>query len=122
MRIESERKLFIGLRVDNKLRDQLNMCPPRDRAYFDGSNPDYLTVVRSAEDIYVGKVLEPGTSAISMDDLKRNLLSILTRIAPGRHREDAVKVFALDEADPPPDAPTLERPRRAPEEEGASYE
>ena len=37
-----------------------------------------------------------------MDDLKRNLLSILTRVAPGRHRDDAVKVFALDEGEPPP--------------------
>jgi hypothetical protein len=112
MRIESERKLFIGLRVDNKLRDQLNMCPPRDRAYFDGSNRDYLTIMKSATDIFVGKLIDAGTPAIMMDDLKRNLLSILNRIAPGRHREDAVKVFALDEADPPPDAPTLERPPR----------
>jgi len=38
----------------------------------------------------------------SMDDLKRNLLSILTRVAPGRHRDDAVKVFALDEGEPAP--------------------
>jgi hypothetical protein len=120
MRIESERKLFIGLRVDNKLRDQLNMCPPRDKAYFDGSNPDYLTIMRSAQDIFVGKIIDAGTAAISMDDLKRNLLSILTRIAPGRHREDSVKVFALDDADPPPDAPTLERPRR-PEDEAGGY-
>jgi len=120
MRIESERKLFIGLRVDNKLRDQLNNCAPRDKAYFDGSNPDYLAIVRSATDVFVGKILEAATPAISMDDLKRNLLSILTRIAPGRHREDAVKVFALDDGDPPPDAPTLERPRR-PEDEAGGY-
>lgn len=112
MRIESERKLFIGLRVDNKLRDQLNNCAPRDKAYFDGSNPDYLTVVRGPTDVFIGKVLDAGATAIGMDDLKRNLLSILLRIAPGRHREDSVKVFALDDGDPPPDAPTLERPPR----------
>ena len=116
MRIESERKLFIALRVDNKLRDQLNNCPPRDRHYFDGSNPDYLSVVRGPEDVFVGKIVDAGTAAASMDDLKRNLLSILTRIAPGRHREDAVKVFALDDGDPPPDAPTLERPPREDQE------
>ena len=53
----------------------------------------------------------------AMDDLKRNLMSILTRIAPGRHREDSVKVFALDDGEPPEDAPTLERPKKA-EDEG----
>jgi len=47
-----------------------------------------------------------------MDDLKRNLLSILTRVAPGRHRDDAVKVFALDEGEPPP-----EKGKEAPEDE-----
>ena len=117
MRIEHERKLFIGLRVDNKLRDQLNNCAPRDRSYFDGSDSAYLSVVRSAEDVFVGKVVDAGTPAIGMDDLKRNLLSILTRIAPGRHREDAVKVFALDDGEPPEGAPTLERPPRPSEDE-----
>jgi hypothetical protein len=117
MRIEHERKLFIGLRVDNKLRDQLNNCAPRDRAYFDGSDPAYLCIMRSAEDVFVGKIIDPGTPSVTMDDLKRNLLSILARIAPGRHREDAVKVFALDDGDPPEGAPTLERPPRQQEEE-----
>ncbi len=112
MRIEHERQLFVGLRVDNKLRDQLNNCAPRDRAYFDGSDPAYLVIVRSPTDVFVGKVVDAGATAVGMDDIKRNLMSILMRIAPGRHREDSVKVFALDEGEPPPDAPTLERPKR----------
>ncbi len=102
MRIESERKLFVGMRVDNKMRDQLDHCPSRDRVYFDGSDGRYLQVLRSAEDSYIGKVLDGGTPAARMDDLKRNILSILTRVAPGRHREDDVKIFALDEGEPPP--------------------
>jgi hypothetical protein len=103
MRIVLDRKLFVGIRVDNKMRDQLEHCPPRDKLYFDGSDPRYLQVLRSVEDSYIGKLVEPGTPAVSMDDLKRNILSILTRIAPGRHREDAVKVFAVDEAALPPE-------------------
>jgi hypothetical protein len=102
MRIEPERKLFVCLRVDNKMRDQLAHCAPRDKAYFDGSDPQYLQIVRATEDSYIGKVIDAGSPAVGMDDLKRNLLSILTRIAPGRHREDAVKVFALDDGEPPP--------------------
>jgi hypothetical protein len=101
MRIEPERKIFIGLRIDNKMRDQLANCAQRDRQYIDGSNPDYLTQLRAVEDSFIGKILEPGTPAVSMEDLKRNIMSILNRIAPGRHREDSVKVFALDEGEPP---------------------
>ncbi|MGZ6176599.1 MAG: hypothetical protein ACXWNB_12255 [Candidatus Binataceae bacterium] len=102
MRIDSERKLFVCLRIDNKMRDQLAQAPARDKVYFDGSDPRYLTTMRSGEDNFIGKLIDGGTSAASMDDLKRNLLSILTRVAPGRHRDDAVKVFALDEGEPPP--------------------
>jgi hypothetical protein len=103
MRIDTERKLFVCLCIDNKMRDQLAQAPARDKVYFDGSDPRYLTTMRSAEDAYIGKIIDGGTPAASMDDLKRNLLSILTRVAPGRHREDAVKVFALDEGEPPPE-------------------
>jgi hypothetical protein len=114
MRVETDRKLFVCLRIDNKIRDQLAHCPPRDRMYFDGSNPQYLSVLSSGVDSYIGKIVDPGSSAISMDDLKRNLLSILTKVAPGRHRDDAVKVFALDNGEPPrrEEEPSAEEPDR----------
>ena len=108
MRIEPERKLFVGVRVDNKLRDALEHCPNRDKLYFDGSDPRYLRIVRAVEDSYVGKVIDPAQTASSMDDLKRNILSILTRISPGRRSEDDVKLFALDEGEPPPLPPKPE--------------
>jgi hypothetical protein len=115
MRIENERKLFVGIRVDNKMRDQLRNCPARDKHYIDGSDPNYLFEVRAVEDVYIGKQVDAGTPAVSMDDIKRNILSILNRVAPGRHREDAVKVFALDEGEPPGaqtgDEPPPERER-----------
>ena len=117
MRIEPERKLFVGLRVDNKMRDQLSQCPPRDKMYFDGSDPRYLTILRAIEDSFIGKAVDAGTSAASMDDLKRNILSILTRVAPGRHRDEAVKVFAVDDGEPPP----LPEEPAAPEGSGRNY-
>ncbi len=102
MRIETERKLFVCIRVDNKMRDQLEHCAARDKMYFDGSNPQYLQVIRSVEEAFIGKIVDAGAAAASMDDLKRNIFSILTKVAPGRHRDDAIKVFALDDGDPPP--------------------
>jgi hypothetical protein len=120
MRIDNERKLFVCLRVDNKMRDQLSQAPARDKVYFDGTDPRYLTTIRTAEDNYIGKIIDGGTSAAAMDDLKRNLLSILTRVAPGRHRDDAVKVFALDEGEPPP-VPGKDEPDEPEEAPRGSY-
>jgi hypothetical protein len=102
MRIELDRKLFAGVRIDNKLRDALEHCPPREKAFFDGSDPRYLTVLRAVEDSYVGKIVDAGLPAVQMDDLKRNILSLLNRLSTSRRSEDDVKVYALDEGEPPP--------------------
>ena len=110
MRIELSRKVFVGVRVDNKLRDALEHAPTRDRVYFDGSDPRYLQVIRSDNvdgTSYVGKVIDGGATAASMDDLKRNVQSILTRISQGRRGDDDVKVYALDDGEPPPLAPKV---------------
>ena len=109
MRIELNRKLFVGVKVDNKLRDALEHAPSRDRAFFDGTDPRYLQTLRAVEDSYVGKLIDSGTTAASMDDLKRNILSILTRVPSGRRSEDDVKVFACDEGEPPPLPPKEEK-------------
>ena len=101
MRIEPERKLFVGVRIDNKLRDALANCPPRDKGYFDGSDERYLSQLRSADDAYVGRVINSGVTATSMDDLKRNILSLLARLG-GRRSEDDVKIWCVDEGEPPP--------------------
>ncbi len=105
MRIDPQQRLFVGVKVDNKLRDALEHCAPRDRVYFDGSDPRYLQVVRidsSSGESFVGKVIASGTTASSMDDLKRNILSLLARLSTGRRGDDDVKIFALGEGEPPP--------------------
>ncbi len=123
MRIEAERKLFVGLKVDNKLRDQLQNAAPKDRPFFDGTDERYLIVIRTDgedEDTFIGKLVDAGTPAASMDDLKRNLQSILNRIAPGRHREDGIKVFAVADKDGPSGVAALQRKNR--DEEDGGYE
>ena len=102
MRIEAERKLFVGLKIDNKLRDALAHAPHRDRAFFDGSDERYLRELRAVEETFLGKIIEPGVAVTALDDVKRNVLSILHKITNGRRNEDDIKVFALDEGEPPP--------------------
>jgi hypothetical protein len=79
------------------------MAQPRDHAYFDGSDERYLKVMRSAEDKFIGKIIDGGTPASAMDDVRRNVISLMNKFAQGRYKEDDVKVFALDEGDPPPE-------------------
>lgn len=100
MRIEAQRKLFVGVKIDNKMREQLERCPQRDRIFFEAEDHRYLTVMRDDETSYVGKIIEPGTATSSLEDLRRNVLSILNRICPGRRDDSDVKMYALGEAEP----------------------
>lgn len=100
MRIETNRKLFIGMKLDNKMREQLERCPTRDRAFFDGTDGRYLMMLHdNGTDSYIGKLLDGPTPSTALEDLRRNILSIMNRICPGRHSQDDVKVYATDEAE-----------------------
>lgn len=102
MRLDLKRKMFVGVRIDNKMRDQLDRCPQRDRVFFESADGRYLQVLRTEEDRYIGKLIEGPAPVASLDDVGRNILSILNRICPGRRDEGDVKIMAVDEAEPPP--------------------
>lgn len=98
MRVEPQRKLFAGVRIDSRMREQLEKCPQRDRVFFESTDGRYLTVLRGGEDTYLGKVLDAATPLASIDDVRRNVWSILLRICPGRRDEKEVKLFAISSA------------------------
>lgn len=118
MRIEPHKKLFIAVKIDNKMREQLEKCPQRDRVYFESEDGRYLTVLRGGEDSFIGKLVDGATSAAAVEDLQRNVLSILNRLCPGRRDSDDVKVLATDEGEPPPLPPPKRRDEPPPSDYG----
>lgn len=128
MRINTQTRLFAGVRIDGRMREQLDKCPPRDRVYFDSPDHQHLTVLRGSpvpggtappggaspygagpdsygdgrtaegrgeEPAYIGKLLDPAMPLSGLDDIRRNVRSILMRICPGRLDESAIKLFAV---------------------------
>ena len=101
MRVDTQRKLFAGVRIDSRMREQLEKCPPRDRVFFEADDGKYLTVLRGIEETYIGKVLPAATELRTVDDIRRNIWSILQRICPGRRDEGEVKLFTIAEDEVP---------------------
>ena len=105
MRLELQRCLFVGVRIDSKLRDALATCPARDRSYFDGSSERSLHIFHAEDDSYIGKVIDAGPTASALEDMTRHILSLLARLG-GRRTSDDVCIFACDSAaEPPPSEP-----------------
>jgi len=114
MRIDAKAKLFFGMKIDSKLREGLASATPGDRRYFDDPNSPYLRVLSMGEDQWIGKIVDCGIAPSEVEDIQRNVISILNRIAPNvRHSPSAMRIFSLDEAAPAEAAPP---PRQAPQD------
>ena len=100
MKLDKSCSLFFATKVDSKLREGLALSKPGDKKYFDGSSEDFLRVMEIGDDKdkerWIGKIIKPGPAVTEVDDIQRNIISILRRVAPNaRVPASAVKIFVL---------------------------
>jgi hypothetical protein len=103
MKLDKACALFFGTKIDSKLREGLALSKPGDKKYFDGSSEEFLKVMEIGDDKdrerWIGKVIKAGPAVTEVDDIQRNILSILRRVAPNaRIPASAVKIFVLQGA------------------------
>ena len=100
MKLDKSTSLFFATKIDSKLREGLALSKPGDKKYFDGSSDEFLRVMEIGDEKdrerWIGKVIKPGPAVTEVDDIQRNVLSILRRVAPNaRIPASAVKIFVL---------------------------
>jgi hypothetical protein len=103
MKLDKSTSLFFATKIDSKLREGLALSKPGDKKYFDGSSDEFLRVIEIGDEKdkerWIGKVIKPGPAVTEVDDIQRNILSILRRVAPNaRVPASAVKIFVLQGA------------------------
>ena len=103
MKLDKSCALFFATKIDSKLREGLALSKPGDKKYFDGSSEDFLRVMEIGDEKdkerWIGKVIKAGPAVTEVDDIQRNILSILRRVAPNaRIPASAVKIFVLQGA------------------------
>src|SRR6476659_5458760 len=104
MKLDKSTALFFCTKVDSKLREGLALSKPGDKKYFDGSSEEFLRIVEIGDDKdkerWIGKVIKGGPPVTEVDDIQRNILSILRRVAPNaRIPASGVKIFVLQGGD-----------------------
>jgi hypothetical protein len=102
MKLDKSTSLFFATKIDSKLREGLALSKPGDKKYFDGSSDEFLRVMEIGgekdKERWIGKIIRPGPAVTEVDDIQRNILSILRRVAPNaRIPASAVKIFVLQE-------------------------
>ena len=88
--------IFVGLKVNDRLRDQLDSSTASMKTFFAGNNPEYLQVIQIDSEEYIGKVTANGTSLDSLGNMLMNVKTMLQMICPGFTVTDgAIKILAL---------------------------
>ena len=82
MDLTEAQPLFVGCKLDGSMRRQLEAITGPDRKYVSSDDSTYLRICKLGEHDYVGKVLHERLSTDRVDDVRRNVLSILQRLLP----------------------------------------
>jgi hypothetical protein len=96
MNIDLRRRLFVGLKLDAAMRSDLAHISPGNRKYVE--EPGLLSVCTAGEDKYIGKLIDGGLPTDQVDDVRRNIVSIMAKIFPERRVHSAtLRMFATAE-------------------------
>jgi hypothetical protein len=90
-------KPFLGIKINAKLQEGLEKSNPLNRFYFQDNNPEFLQIITIDQDKYIGKFVEQGAGYRAMDDICRNIISIMHKLCPDMSLSiDSIRVLALD--------------------------
>jgi aspartyl aminopeptidase len=94
--LSKDNTIFVGVKVNERLRDQLDASPASMQAFFNEKNPEYLQVVQIDEDEYIGKITANGAVLETLGNMLQNVKTMLQMICPKFTVADgAIKIFAL---------------------------
>ena len=90
-------KPFLGLKITPKLQDGLDKCNPSNKFYFKDNDPALLQIVSMGVDNYIGKVVEQGFEYDKIEDICRNIISIIHKLCPDIPISiNSIKLLALE--------------------------
>ncbi|HEX4826498.1 MAG TPA: hypothetical protein VFV19_19540 [Candidatus Polarisedimenticolaceae bacterium] len=98
MKLRDTQPIFIGTKMDGPMRRRLDSISGTERKYVSRDETTFLTIVRRGEDEYVGKVIEDTLTTERVDDIRRNVLSILQRLCPETRMPATLDIFACETA------------------------
>jgi hypothetical protein len=94
MEILLEAPVFIGFKASRALRHLLDSLSDVQKAYVSSDDSAFLQSFVIGEDLYIGKLLHEAVSTDRVDDIRRNILSILRKLGPVVPLPTAMRIFA----------------------------
>jgi len=86
--------IFIGFKAGRSLRQLLESLGNADKKYVSSEDSTFLRLCRIGEDLYVGKLIHEALATDRVDDIRRNILSILRKLGPAVPLPTTLRIFA----------------------------
>ena len=75
-----QQPIFIGFKADNRLRERLQSLNDLDRNYVSAEGSAFLQICRVGDDLYVGKLMNDRLTTDQVEDICRNVMSIMKKL------------------------------------------
>ena len=108
-----QQPIFVGFKLDTSLRRQVEGLSGPDRKYIAADESAFLRLCLLDEHVYVGKLVEDRLTTDRVDDVRRNVLSIMQRLFPDTRMPQQLQMIVCGDGEGEP-APL----RRYGEEQG----
>ena len=96
MNLSDRQPIFVGLKLDGQMKRRLASLTGADRRYVSSDDPTFLLTCRLGEDEYVGKLVSDRLTTDRIDDVRRNVLSILQRVCPDMRFPAQLEILAAE--------------------------
>lgn len=90
--LRGDQPIFVGFKVETSLRRQIEAIAGPDRKYVSADDSTFLRICKLGDRTYVGKLIEERLSTDRIEDIQRNVVSILQRLFP---EERLPRVFEI---------------------------
>ena len=89
-----DKQFFVGMKISKDLQNRLDKPAQGTDCYFKKDNVEYLHIVNLGEDRFIGRFLKDGFPVGELDNVSRNVCSIVRLITGGqRIAEDSLHIY-----------------------------
>ncbi len=94
-----QQPIFIGFKVDSRLRERLATLSDSDKKYVSTDGSTFLRICMMGEDVYVGKLVDDRLTTDRVEDIRRNVLSIIRKLSQEVHLPSNLQILACSAAE-----------------------
>lgn len=91
--------IFIGFKVDRQLREKLASLEEADKKYISEEGSTFLRICGVGEDLYVGKLVDDRLTTDRVEDIRRNVLSIIRKVGHEARLPTNLQILVCSSAD-----------------------